>query len=434
MARKRGSGQRGTRNWLAIGFGVFVTILAVVLVTNLTLGDKKVDVAVEHLYGVDDAQFLRTMGAMLGPQIVPGNKVEVLVNGDRIFPPMLEALRSARKTITFEMYIYWSGRIGKAFADVLSERARAGVKVHVLIDGLGSGKIDKAFVEEMEAAGVELKRYNPPRWYSIGYFNNRTHRKLIVVDGRIAFTGGVGIADQWSGDAQDPGHWRDTHFRIEGPAVAQMQSAFMDNWTEVTGHVLHGEDYFPPLAAAGPQRAQIFTSSPGGGAESMQLMYLLSIAAARKAIVLSAAYFVPDNVEVDTLVAALKRGVSVRIIVPGRHMDAELVRQASRARWGKLLEAGAEIYEYQPTMFHCKVMVIDGLWTSVGSTNFDNRSFAVNDEANLNVYDREFSGEQVRVFENDLKRSRRISLEEWRNRPWTEKALEQVASLFGSQL
>jgi cardiolipin synthase len=306
--------------------------------------------------------------------------------------------------------------------------------VHVLIDGVGSGKIEEAYVEQMKQAGVQLVRYNPPRWFTIGRLNNRTHRKLIVVDGVVGFTGGVGIADQWLGNAQDGTHWRDTHFRVEGPVVAQMQGAFMDNWTEETGVVLHGEVYFPAPKPAGDVRAQIFTSSPGGGSDSMQLMYLLSIAAARKSIVISAAYFVPDNVEVDTLVAALKRGVGVRIIVPGEHIDAEIVRKASRARWGALLDAGAEIYEYQPTMFHCKVMVVDGLWTSVGSTNFDNRSFSVNDEANLNIYDREFARQQLRIFDEDLKRARRITREAWRNRPWTEKLWEHALSLTGSQL
>jgi cardiolipin synthase len=374
------------------------------------------------------------MGALLGPPLVGGNSAAVLLNGDEIFRSILDALRSAKRSITFEMFIYWSGDIGKQFADVLAERARAGVKVHVLIDGVGSGKIEEAYVEAMKAAGVQLVRYNPPRWFTIGRLNNRTHRKLIVVDGAIGFTGGVGIADQWLGNAQDPAHWRDTHFRVEGPVVAQMQGAFMDNWTEETGAVLHGDLYFPALKPVGSVQAQIFTSSPGGGSDSMQLMYLLSIAAARKSIVISAAYFVPDNVEIDTLVAALKRGVSVRIIVPGAHIDSEIVRRASRARWGELLDAGAEIYEYQPTMFHCKVMVVDGLWTSVGSTNFDNRSFSVNDEANLNIFDREFARRQLAIFDEDLKRARRISREEWRNRSWTEKLWEHTMSLTGSQL
>jgi cardiolipin synthase len=244
----------------------------------------------------------------------------------------------------------------------------------------------------------------------------------------------VGIADVWQGDAEDPKHWRDTHFRIEGPAVAQMQSAFMDNWIEVTGEVLHGEAYFPPIDRHGEHYAQVFTSSPGGGSESMQLMYLLSIAAARHSIRLEASYFVPDELSLGMFAAALERGVRVQIILPGPHIDTEIVRRASRSTWGPLLRAGAEIYEYQPTMFHCKVMVVDELWTSVGSTNFDNRSFAVNDEANLNIYDAAFARRQVEIFEQDLKRSRRITLQEWEARPWTEKLWEHTLGLLSSQL
>jgi cardiolipin synthase A/B len=299
---------------------------------------------------------------------------------------------------------------------------------------VGSQKMDKAQLQQMEAAGVEIQRYHPLRWYTIDRINNRTHRKLLVVDGRIGFTGGVGIADEWTGHAQDPDHWRDTHYRIEGPAVAQMQAAFLDNWTKVTGTVLHGAAYFPPLEPVGEQSAQVFKSSIEGGAESTHLMYLMAIAAAGKTIDLAMAYFVPDDIALETLEAAMKRGVKVRIVMPGPHTDSALVRRASRAKWGRILAAGGEIYEYQPTMYHCKVLVVDGLWTSVGSTNFDNRSFSLNDEANLNVYDREFARRQVRDFEDDLKRSRRITYDEWATRPWHEKAWEHFVALFGSQL
>jgi cardiolipin synthase len=347
---------------------------------------------------------------------------------------MLEAIRGARRSITFETYIYWQGKVGAEFTEALVERARAGVKVHFMYDALGSGKIDKHYVEQMKAAGVQVARYNPPRWNTLARQNNRTHRKLLVIDGRIGFTGGVGIADEWSGNAQDPKHWRDTHYRVEGPAAAQMQAAFMENWIETTGDVLHGEDYFPKIAPSGPHVAQVFVSSPGGGGESMQLMYLLSIAAAAKSIQLCAAYFVPDEVEIATLVAALKRGVKLQIIVPGPVIDNKVVRRASRAAWGELLRAGAEIHEYQPTMFHVKVMVVDGLWTSVGSTNFDSRSFSTNDEANLNVMDPGFAAIQRKVFESDLTRSRRITLEEWQRRPWAEKLWEHSLGLLSSQL
>ncbi len=305
---------------------------------------------------------------------------------------MLEAIRGARRTITFETYIYWSGDIGRTFADALAERARAGVKVHVLLDWVGSAKMDPALLETLEKSGVEVHRYHEPRWYNLGRLNNRTHRKVLVVDGRIGFTGGVGIADKWTGHAQDPEHWRDTHVRAEGPVVAQMQAVFMDNWTKATGRVIHGIDYFPPLTPVGEGAAQMFESSPSGGSESMHLMYLLAITAADRTIHLSSSYFVPDELTTKALVAALRRGVKVQIITPGEDIDTEVVRKASRARWGDLLQAGAEIYEYQPTMFHCKVMVVDSLLVSVGSTNFDNRSFRLNDEANLNVFDQRVRG------------------------------------------
>ena len=304
----------------------------------------------------------------------------------------------------------------------------------ILLDAVGSASVGNEILQILEKGGCHVAWYNPLRWNTLATINNRTHRKIMVVDGRIGYTGGVGIADEWRGNAQDPEHWRDTHFRLDGPAVAHMQAAFMENWIEVTGHVLHGEAYFPELGKAGGQVAQFIVTSPGGGSESMQLMYLLSIAAAAKSIQLSAAYFVPDEVEIRTLVAAVQRGVRVQIIVPGRETDSPAVRRASRSTWGELLRAGVEIYEYQPTFFHCKVMVVDDLWVSVGSTNFDSRSFSVNDEANLNVYDREFAAAQVRIFEDDLKRSKRISYGDWKNRAWTEKVWEHTMGLFSSQL
>ena len=413
---------------------VALTALAVLLIANFSLGDKKIDKRVESLYSVADPHFQRTIGTMLGPSLVPGNRVEALVNGDRFFPAMLEAIRAARQSITLETYIYWSGGIGDEFVAALTERARAGVRVHVLLDWVGSGKIDRKVFDQMRAAGIEVRLYNPLRWYTLAQMNNRTHRKLLVIDGAVGFTGGAGIADEWTGDAQDPEHWRDTQFRIEGPAVAQMQAAFMENWIEATGVVLHGEAYFPPLERRGSAHAQVFVSSPGGGGETAQLLYLLSIASAAKSIRMSAAYFVPDNTEVRTFVAALERGVRVQIILPGPHTDSAVVRRASRAEWGKLLRAGAEIYEYQPTMYHCKVLIVDDTWTSVGSTNFDSRSFSVNDEANLNILDGPFAAAQSRIFQEDLKRSRRVTLEEWESRPWTEKLWEHTLGLLSSQL
>lgn len=414
--------------WTLVAAGVLLLVL------NLSPGEKEIKHSVQPAFGVGDAQFRRSMGHLLGPPLVGGNTVQTLLNGDEIFPSMLSAIRGAKRSITFETYIYWSGRVGAEFAEALAERSRTGVKVHVLLDWLGSGKIDDALVATMTGAGVQVERYHPLRWYSIRRMNNRTHRKLLVVDGRVGFTGGVGIADKWAGNAQDPDHWRDTHFRIEGPAVLQMQSAFMDNWLKVRSEVLHGEEYFPEPSANGEQVAQMFRSSPGEGSESVRLMYLLAIASARHSILLENAYFVPDDLAVKELVAASERGVVVEVIVPGPIVDTAVTRRSSRSLWGPLLEAGVAISEYQPTMFHCKVLVVDGLFTSVGSTNFDNRSFRLNDEANLNILDASFAAQQVKIFRDDQKESRRITFEEWKRRPLREKAAEWLAGLLRQQL
>ncbi|MDQ0036212.1 cardiolipin synthase [Variovorax boronicumulans] len=425
---------RHRRTLKAVVWTFLLTVAATLLVVNLGGSEKKLDEQIRREYSLHDAQYQRVLGVMLGPPITGGNRFEALYNGDRIFPPMLAAIRGAKESITFETYIYWSGDIGRAFADALSERARAGVPVHVLLDWVGSAKVDDDFIKEMESAGVQIRRFHKPSWYDISRMNNRTHRKLLVVDGRIGFTGGVGIAPEWTGHAQDAKHWRDSHYKVEGPVVAQMQAVFMDNWIKVSGDVLHGERYFPRLAPVGDGRAQVFSSSPSGGSESMHLMYLLSIAAATKTIDLSSAYFVPDDLTVGALVAAMRRGVRLRIITPGPIIDSKTVRAASRASWGPLLEAGAEISEYQPTMFHCKVFMVDGLLVSVGSTNFDNRSFRLNDEANLNIYDEAFAAAETVQFEADLAQSRRITFEDWKNRPLHEKAMEHLASVLSVQL
>lgn len=435
LARRLGA-LRGWSNstWRIAILTFLATGLGVLLAANLSIGDKKIDTSVASLYGVGDPQFVRNMNVMLGPALVPGNRTRALVNGDEIFPQMLEAIRGARKTITFEMYIYWRGSIGEQFTAALEERARSGVKVHVLVDALGSQKIEQSVIRRLKEAGAQVELYNPVRWDTIARMNNRTHRKIMVIDGALGYTGGAGIGDEWSGNAQDAAHWRDTHFRLEGPAVAQMQAAFMENWIEVTGEVLHGPEYFPELKAVGGELAQFVVSSPGGGGESAQLLYLMSIAAAQRSILLSAAYFVPDDNEVRQLVEASRRGARVQIIVPGPVTDSAAVRRASRSTWGELLRAGVEIYEYQPTFYHVKVMTVDGLWVTVGSTNFDTRSFSTNDEANLNVYDRAFARDQERIFEHDLARSRRITLQEWERRPFTEKLLEHAMGLLSSQL
>jgi cardiolipin synthase len=411
-----------------------VTAILAVFALNFTAGEKKIEQQLLRLYGAKDPQFNRAMGSLIGPGIVGGNRVTELLNGDQIFPAMLQAIHSAKNTITFETYIYWSGEVGKAFADALAERARAGVKVRVLVDWVGSAKMDDDLLDRMRGAGVEIRKFHKPRWYTLAKLNNRTHRKLLVVDGSTGFTGGVGIAQKWTGAGQNAEHWRDSHFRVEGPVVAQIQATFLDNWLKVSGQVLHGDAYFPVIKVAGQSDAQMFSSSPSNGSEHMELMYQMALTAADSSIDLSMAYFVPDELSTKVLIDAMRRGVRLRIITPGKITDTETVRSASRSTWGPLLAAGAQIYEYQPTMFHCKVLIIDNYMVSVGSTNFDNRSFSLNDEANLNIYDAQFAARQTQVFEDDLKRSRRVSLQEWQARPLKEKIMEQIGSVFSSQI
>ena len=420
--------------WFLMSIVASLCLVVGLLITNFVGGEAKIERRIERLYALEDPRFLHELGVLLGPPFLPGTKVRALLNGDEIFPPMLAAIRNAQVSITFETYIYWSGDIGREVAGALAERARRGVKVHVLLDWVGSAKMDASLLDELAQAGVQVRRFHPPHWSQLGRMNNRTHRKLLVVDGRVGFTGGVGIAPQWTGRAQDPEHWRDTHFEVEGPVVAQMQSVFIDNWIKVTGDVLHGPAYFPALAPAGPGSAQMFSSSPSGGSESMQLMYLLAVTAATRSIDLSAAYFVPDRLTLQALLDALKRGVRLRIVVPGKHIDSDVVRSASRATWGPLLSAGAIIAEYGPTMFHCKIMIVDGLLTSVGSTNFDNRSFRLNDEATLNVVDKAFASAQTATFESDLALARRVSHAEWLARPARERLGEWLGSLISTQL
>ncbi len=414
--------------WVSAAWGLALTGCSTKKILNYRIDSE---------YHVTDPQFARTMNSLLGPSIISGNKIQTLRNGDEIFPAMLDAIRGAKSTITFETYIYWKGDTGKTFTDALSERAKSGVRVHVLIDWLGSAKIERGFFKQMKEAGVDVRTYHPFYFYDINSFqqiDHRTHRKILVTDGRVGFTGGVGIADEWTGHAQGPGHWRDNHYRIEGPAVAQLQAVFLDNWMQTTGQVLNGADYFPELPPAGEEFAQVFKSSAQGGSESMQLMFLLSLAAAEKTVRIESAYFVPDALTKRELIAARRRGVEVEIIVPGSKIDEKIVRRASRATWGPMLKEGVRIYEYQPTMFHCKLMIVDGEWVSLGSSNFDNRSFRLNDEANLNVLNGPFAREQVRMFEQDKEKAHEINYTAWLKRPLREKILEHTSSLLAWEL
>ena len=425
-------------SWLVISIIVALTAVATLIadfiVRQFSNREKRVERRIAHLYAVADDQFARTMANLLPYSFAQGNRVTPLRNGNEIFPSMLHAIRSAQRTITFETFIYWAGKIGREFADALAERARADLKVHVLLDWFGSKEIDPQALQWMEDAGVEVERYHKIHFARLRSINHRTHRKLLIIDGSIGFTGGVGIADHWIGDAQDSNHWRDSHYRVEGPIVAALQRAFMDNWIKARQVVLHDENYFPALKPAGNSVCQVLQSSPAGGAESARLMVLLALTAAAHNIRIGTAYFIPDRLSTMALLGARKRGVEIEIIVPGEHNDEGLVRLVSRSRYGKLLRAGVKIYEYGPTMYHTKVMIVDDLWTSVGSTNFDNRSFSLNDEVNLNIMDPALARNQIEWFEQDKTRAREIRLDDWSRRPGHEKLREHAVSWLHSQL
>ncbi|MEO5958981.1 MAG: phospholipase D-like domain-containing protein [Opitutaceae bacterium] len=384
--------------------------------------------------GPHDAAFASAFGPVVGAEFIDGNSVEILVNGDRFFPAMLKAIREAQKTITFETYIWAPGKISDEFIVALTERAQHGVKVHVLVDGMGTLKFKKEDGVRLRAAGVELLKYGREHWYEIKpNINHRTHRKLLIVDGRIAFTGGMCIDDSWLGNADSEKVWRETGARIAGPVVRQMQAVFAANWLQTTSALLLGEDYFPKISSSGSSLAQCFGSGPDEGAEMARIGYLFAIAGARQSIDLSHAYFVPDDLAIKMLLAARKRGVRIRAIVPAIN-DSRFGRAASRSRWGELLEAGVEFHQYLPAMYHCKTMVVDGVFVTIGSANFDNRSFTINDEVTLNVLDRGVAADHLRMFEQDLRRSKPLTLEEFKARPFYIKAADHIAGMFRSQL
>ncbi len=387
----------------------------------------------DHEFAVDDEEFLPTMAGATGVPFLPDNQIDLLNNGDEFYPAMLDAISGAEASITIEAYIYWAGRIGQEFADALAERARAGVKVKILLDAVGSTSIGEEILKTLESGPCQLAWYNPIRLKTIGRFNHRTHRKSLIIDGRVAFTGGAGIADHWRGRAQDPKHWRDLQVRIEGSATAPLQTGFAQNWLQTTGELISGLLYYPPLEPVGPLSAQMILSSPEVGASTVRTMYYLSIICARRSIFIANPYFVPDQAATDALVDAKRRGVDVRIMVSGIHNDNWLARHNSVRLYGNLLRAGIEILEFNRTMLHHKTMVVDGLWSTVGTTNFDNRSFAHNEENNVCIYDGGFAARLRALFLEDIKGCKRVDYEQWRRRGVLARLQEFVAAFLTEQ-
>ncbi|MBW3661312.1 MAG: cardiolipin synthase B [Gemmatimonadetes bacterium] len=359
-----------------------------------------------------DGRVAEVLAAHLGEPVVSGNLVLPLHNGDQIFPEMLDAIRGARESITFLTFIYWEGDIAREFAAALSEAGRRGVEVRVLLDAYGGRRMDPALVDQMREAGCRVAWFHPLHWYTLRRYNNRTHRRALVVDGRVGFTGGVGIGSEWTGDAQGPGHWRDDHFRVEGPVVRSIQGAFAENWREATGEALAGDRLFPEIEAAGEALVVPVLEIPGGSVSRTGMLYWTMLQVARERVRIWAPYFVPDPDLLAAIVETAERGVTVELLVPGDHNDSELVRHASQTFYAELLAAGVQIHEYRPTMMHVKAVLVDDLWTLVGTANFDNRSFELNYEIVLAVRDAALNSHMSRSFDRDLTRAERITGED----------------------
>jgi cardiolipin synthase len=418
---------------LLLGVSACITTLLLLILFNIRTREAIERYFVKPSYAVGDEAFSRSLSGVLSADFYQGNSIQTLVGGEQIFSSMIEEIKKAQVSINLESFVCSSGRVCSLFIDALAERARAGVAVHVILDWMGSNDLHDDHYLSMKQAGIRVIKYRKLHWYNLPRLNNRSHRKILVVDGKVGFTGGAGIADQWLHDVDGMLAWRDVHYRFEGPIVAKMQAAFMENWLKSHARVLEGEAYFPTLAPNGEISGQLFTSS-ADGIEAVRLMFLLAIASAKKSIRILNAYFVPDASLSRALIqAATRRGVKVEIVVPGDKTDQRILQEVSRSSWAKLLQAGISIYEYQPTMHHGKLFIVDEEFVSIGSANCDGRSFRINDEMNVNVLDKAFAMEQVKVFEQDKKDSRLVTYKQWKRRPLWRKVIGHCGRLIQGQ-
>jgi len=414
---------------LSLGFLVIVLIFCLFFIRRHTL-----EYHLDHTFTVRDPEFFGSALALSDPMPIAGNKIELLANGAEYFPAMLKAIGSAQRTINFATYILHSDEIGRQFRDAFCERARAGVEVRLLLDGIGSGwGLDNSDVRMMQEAGCKFAYYHPTLSLRIDRTNRRSHRRVLVVDGKVAFSGSAGFAREWAGHAEDKYHWRDTQVRIEGPLVAKFQGAFEEHWVKTFGETLSGAGQFPELREAGDLKAQLIASHSFSMAP-IPLLQATAFAAAEKRIWITNPYCTPTDDQVDLLVKAVKRGVDVRLLLPGANNDQPLTKSAGRAAYGRMLEGGVKIFEYQPTMIHTKSMVIDGLFSVFGSSNLDARSSEINEELDLVVYDERFGREAEAVFEKDLRQAREYTLEDFKKRSWWERTSEWLMLPFRSQL
>ena len=387
----------------------------------------------EHTFAVSDPEFVGSALALADPVLIPGNKIDIFQNGDAYFPEMLKAIRAAKKTVNFQAFIFYSDAIGRQFRDALCERARAGVQVRVLLDGVGSGwSLKNSDVKMMQQAGCKFSYYHPTQSWRVDRTNRRSHRRVLVIDGKIGFAGSAGFAEMWSGHAEDKNHWRDLHARIEGPLVGKLQAAFQEHWVKTFGEALGGADQFPALSPAADLKAQLVTSRSFSMAP-IPLLQAVAFTAATKKIWITNAYCTPTSDQVEQLVKAVARHVDVRLLLPGPNNDQPLTKSAGRSAYGEMLKGGVKIFEYQPTMIHEKTMVVDGLFSMFGSSNLDARSSEINEELDVVVYDQKFGREMESVFEKDLTQAREYTLQEFQNRSLWERATEWLMIPFRSQ-
>lgn len=415
--------------------GIAISFLLLMLILALfepALGYK---VSSPPSVGIASADFLRMLGALTNSAVHTNNRIDVLYNGEVFYEAELEAIRSAKHNVNIEAYIFQKGRVASRFIEALIDRAQAGVQVNLVIDAVGSFATWDSYLKPLREAGANVERYQPIRWYTLPRINNRTHRELVIVDGEVGFIGGAGIADHWLYGKGKAKRWRDTMFRVEGDAVTDLQSTFVENWLEASGEVLANPEYFPSSGAAGNAQVLVVDSSPSVGSSTRaRLLFQTLFASARKSIYITTPYFLPDyRARQEMVKGIVERGVEIKILTPGKHADHLLTRTSSRRLYGELLKAGAEIYEYKPSMIHSKVMIVDGVWSVVGSTNLDNRSFALNDEVNLAALQPDLAARLHEDFARDLAESASVSYEEWKHRPLFERAHEWLGWVLERQ-
>jgi cardiolipin synthase len=418
---------------IAIVVTALVTALLCGLFAMLTRsrGTPYLKLELDLLPQIQDS--LPTLAGLTESTVYDGNEATVFQNGS-VFPAMLADIAAATKSVHLETFVWCAGQLENQITDALCERARAGVKVRMLRDALGGSRASKGAIERLSKSGVSVSGYCEPRWWNIGRFNNRTHRKLLIVDGRIGYTFGHGVSDQWLGQAEDPEHWRDTAIRLEGPVVHGMQTVFAQNWVEETHTLPVDVVCFPRLQRVGSAPAHVVSSASGDAVSSVAMLYTVAIACARKEVLIQNPYFAPNPGVVELFAMMVKRGVRVRLMVPGKHTDSPFVRRAGCHLYADLLEGGVELYEFDRTLIHQKIVVIDGQWSHVGSTNFDARSLALNEEIGIGILDEQIAGELTRAFEDDLRSCRQLKLATWKRRPFYDRAFDWLVYQLHDQL